>query len=240
MKITTANTNFLGCALQENGVGPVLPREKMAAEGVGALTDTELMAVLLQSGSKEKSVWALAEELTSQGRLYNQLAGYTRLEQLTIIKGIGTAKAAIVLAALELGRRLVSARPWEQVHVSCPRDGADFLLPRLRYATKECFVVLMLNRKNRIIGAEVVSEGSLTGSVVHAREVFQPAILQHAASILVAHNHPSGDPQPSAEDDEVTRQLVAAGKLLLIPVLDHLVIGNGIYYSYAEHKRIAN
>ena len=214
-----------------------MPREKLEESGVSGLTDAELMAILLQTGSQEKNVMELAAELTAQGRLYNQLAGYTRLEQLTSIKGIGKAKAAVVLSALELGRRLLSARPWEQIHISCPRDGADFLMPRLRYATKEQFVVVMLNSKNRVIGAEVISEGSLTGSIVHAREVFQPAILQHAASIMVAHNHPSGDPHPSQEDDTVTNHLREAGKLLLIPVLDHVIIGNGVYYSYAEQGR---
>lgn len=238
MKIAETNTKFLGCVLQEASMEALMPREKLGSEGVGSLTDAELMAILLQTGSREQRVMELAGELTANGRLYNQLAGYTRLEQLTSIKGIGKAKAATVLAALELGRRLLTARPWEQIHLSCPQEGADFLMPKLRYATKEQFVVVMLNSKNRVIGAEVISEGSLTSSIVHAREVFQPAILQHAAAIMVAHNHPSGDPHPSSEDDRVTQHLLEAGKLLLIPVLDHLIIGNGVYYSYAEHQRL--
>lgn len=211
------------------------PREKMAACGAQALTDAELLAVLLRTGTQEKSALAIAGEMTAEGGLYNRLAGITRLSELMHIKGLGQAKAAAVLAALEIGRRIASARPLTRVHIASPQQGADYLMPRLRYATKEQFVAVMLNSKNKVIATEVISEGTLTGSLVHAREVFTPALLHHAAAVIVAHNHPSGDPQPSDEDRQVTRMLAEAGKTLGIPLLDHLIIGDGAYYSFQEY-----
>ena len=212
------------------------PREKMAANGAAVLTDAELIAILLRTGTAEKSAIDIASEMTADGGLYKRLAGITRLNELTNIKGLGQAKAATVLAALEIGRRIASAKPIEKIHLSCPQDVADFLMPRLRYAAKEQFVVILLNNKNKVIGTEVVSEGSLSSSIVHPREVFAPAILHHAAVIMVAHNHPSGDPKPSIEDEEVTRQLLRSGKVLGIPMIDHVIIGDGNYYSFLENE----
>ena len=212
------------------------PREKMAANGAAVLTDAELIAILLRTGTAEKSAIDIASEMTADGGLYKRLAGITRLNELTNIKGLGQAKAATVLAALEIGRRIASAKPIEKIHLSCPQDVADFLMTRLRYAAKEQFVVILLNNKNKVIGTEVVSEGSLSSSIVHPREVFAPAILHHAAAIMVAHNHPSGDPKPSIEDEEVTRQLLRSGKVLGIPMIDHVIIGDGNYYSFLENE----
>ena len=212
------------------------PREKMAANGAAVLTDAELIAILLRTGTAEKSAIDIASEMTADGGLYKRLAGITRLNELTNIKGLGQAKAATVLAALEIGRRIASAKPIEKIHLSCPQDVADFLMPRLRYAAKEQFVVILLNNKNKVIGTEVVSEGSLSSSIVHPREVFAPAILHHAAAIMVAHNHPSGDPKPSIEDEEVTRLLLRSGKVLGIPLIDHMIIGDGNYYSFLENE----
>lgn len=212
------------------------PREKMAANGAAVLTDAELIAILLRTGTAEKSAIDIASEMTADGGLYKRLAGITRLNELTNIKGLGQAKAATVLAALEIGRRIASAKPIEKIHLSCPQDVADFLMPRLRYAAKEQFVVILLNNKNKVIGTEVVSEGSLSSSIVHPREVFAPAILHHAAAIMVAHNHPSGDPKPSIEDEEITRLLLRSGKVLGIPMIDHVIIGDGNYYSFLENE----
>lgn len=212
------------------------PREKMAANGAAVLTDAELIAILLRTGTAEKSAIDIASEMTADGGLYKRLAGITRLNELTNIKGLGQAKAATVLAALEIGRRIASAKPIEKIHLSCPQDVADFLMPRLRYAAKEQFVVILLNNKNKVIGTEVVSEGSLSSSIVHPREVFAPAILHHAAAIMVAHNHPSGDPKPSIEDEEVTRLLSRSGNVLGIPMIDHVIIGDGNYYSFLENE----
>ena len=214
------------------------PREKMAANGAAVLTDAELIAILLRTGTAEKSAIDIASEMTADGGLYKRLAGITRLNELTNIKGLGQAKAATVLAALEIGRRIASAKPIEKIHLSCPQDVADFLMPRLRYAAKEQFVVILLNGKNKVIGTEVVSEGSLSSSIVHPREVFAPAMLHHAAAIMVAHNHPSGDPKPSFEDEEITRMLSRSGKVLGIPMIDHVIIGDGNYYSFLENEAL--
>ena len=214
------------------------PREKMAANGAAVLTDAELIAILLRTGTAEKSAIDIASEMTADGGLYKRLAGITRINELTNIKGLGQAKAATVLAALEIGRRIASAKPLEKIHLSCPQDVADFLMPRLRYAAKEQFVVILLNNKNKVIGTEVVSEGSLSSSIVHPREVYAPAILHHAAAIMVAHNHPSGDPKPSTEDTEVTRMLARSGKVLGIPMIDHVIIGDGNYYSFLENEAL--
>ena len=214
------------------------PREKMANNGAAALTDAELIAILLRTGTTEKSAIDIASEMTADGGLYKRLAGITHLHELTNIKGLGQAKAATVLAALEIGRRIASAKPLEKIHLSCPREAAEFLMPRLRYAIKEQFVVVLLNSKNKVIGTEVVSEGSLSNAIVHPREVFVPALLQHAAAIMVAHNHPSGEPSPSLEDRELTSMLVRSGKVLGIPLVDHIIIGDGNYYSFLENEAL--
>ena len=214
------------------------PREKMANNGAAALTDAELIAILLRTGTTEKSAIDIASEMTADGGLYKRLAGITHLHELTNIKGLGQAKAATVLAALEIGRRIASAKPIEKIHFGCPLDVASFLMPRLRYAAKEQFVVILLNGKNKVIGTEVISEGTLSNSLVHPREVYAPALLQHAAAIMVAHNHPSGDPAPSDEDREITKMLVRSGKVLNIPLIDHLIIGDGTYYSFLENEAL--
>lgn len=214
------------------------PREKLLLRGAGALTDAELLAILLRTGTASKSALAIGREMTADGGLYKRLADISNLQELMQIKGLGQAKAATVLAALEIGRRLASARPLDKFHFGSPQQGADFLMPRLRYAKKEQFIVILLDSKNRVIGTELVSEGTLTDSLVHPREVFRPAILQHAASIVVAHNHPSGDPHPSEEDCDLTQTLTEAGKTLSIPVLDHLIIGDGTYYSFQEDEAL--
>ena len=212
------------------------PREKMANKGATALTDAELVAILLRTGTAEKSALDIASEMTADGGLYKRLASVTRLNELTNIKGLGQAKAATVLAALEIGRRIASAKPVEKIHLSCPQDVAELLMPRLRYAVKEQFIVILLNGKNKVIGTEVISEGSLSSSIVHPREVYASALLNHAAAIMVAHNHPSGDPKPSDEDREITSLLVRSGKVLGIPLVDHIVIGDGTYYSFQENE----
>lgn len=210
------------------------PREKMASVGAQALTDAELLAILIRTGTSDKSALDIAGDMTADGGLYKHLAGITKINELTNIKGLGQAKAATVLAALEIGRRIASARPLDKISVRSPQDVAAYLMPRMRYALKEQFVVLLLNTKNKIIGMEIISEGTLNNSVVHAREVYKPALLQNAAAIIVAHNHPSGEPQPSIEDIKATRMLSESGKILGIPLLDHLIVGDGSYYSFQE------
>ena len=211
------------------------PRERLMAHGPEALTITELLAILIGSGRKDHSALDIARELTGDLMKDARLARTQDVRELTRIPGIGPAKAAVILAALELGRRLAEAetQPFQTIH--CPEDGAMLVMPRLRYETHEHFLVMLLNSKGKVTGIEPVSEGSLNASVVHLREAFAPALLHHAAAILAVHNHPSGDPTPSREDRELTKTLWETGKVMGIPLVDHLIIGDGIYYSFKEH-----
>lgn len=214
------------------------PREKMALLGARALSDAELVAILLRTGTARRSALVIASEITAGGGLYNRLAGADKIADLLCYKGLGTAKAAALLAALELGRRLATAKALERAHFSCPEDAYAYLAPRLRYAAKEQFVIVLLNTKNRVIGIERISEGSHSCSVLTAAEVFRPAVLQNAAALVAAHNHPSGDPTPSAADAALTESLRRAGVALGIPVLDHIIIGDASYYSFQEYGRL--
>ena len=212
-----------------------IPRERLCNKGAEALSNAELLAVLIGSGTKEHSALRIAEEMTRNEGLYRQIARWHRVQEFKHIKGLGNARAARILAAMELGRRIACASAIDSEHITSPGDGAQYLMGRLRNETHEKFVVLLLNTKNRIIKTEQIAEGSLTSAVVHPREVFAPAVTAHAACILVAHNHPSGDPYPSTEDRKLTHTLEKAGSVLGIPLLDHLVIGDGRYYSFKEH-----
>ena len=210
------------------------PREKLARLGAGSLTDAELVAILLGTGTREQSALSIGQELTKNGRLYKELAKFTELAELTRFKGLGQAKASTVLAALEIGRRIASAGVQEKVSLNSPASCAEYLMTRLRYARQEMFYVLLLDSKNMLMEMKLVSSGILNQVPVHPREVFAPAILGRATKILVAHNHPSGDPKPSRDDDSLTEILFKSGKILGIELVDHIVIGDGIYYSYLE------
>lgn len=156
------------------------------------------------------------------------------VEELAALPGIGLAKACAVRAALELGRRL-SAEPGSRPSIKGPADVASLLMEDMRYLEKEQFRVLMLNTKNQVLAVEIVSLGDLTSAIVHPREVFKEAVRRAAAAVILAHNHPSGDPSPSREDFDVTKRVTDAGKILGIEVLDHIVIGDNRYTSLREH-----
>ena len=212
------------------------PREKLIKNGAAALTDSELLAILIGSGTPEKSALDIARDLTADNGVLNNIAIVHDVKELAKTKGLGRAKASIIIAALELGRRIASAEPLLRDSITSPEDGVALLMPRLRYEAKEHFLVVLLNSKNKVLDIEQISEGSLNSSVVHPREVFAPAVLHHAAAILTAHNHPSGDPTPSKEDKDLTNTLVQAGKYMGIPVLDHIIIGDARYFSFKEHS----
>ena len=212
------------------------PREKLINNGAAALTDSELLAILIGSGTKEKSALDIARDLTADNGILKNIATVHDVKELAKTKGLGRAKAAIIIAALELGRRIAGAEPLSRDSITSPEDGVALLMPRLRYETKEHFLVVLLNSKNKVLEIEQISEGSLNSSVVHPREVFAPAVLHHAAAILTAHNHPSGDPTPSKEDKDLTNTLAQAGKYMGIPVLDHIIIGDAKYFSFKEHS----
>lgn len=210
------------------------PREKLAHYGASVLSNSELLAILIRTGTRERSALRIAEELTGSDGLYQNIACVHNVAELAKIKGLGIAKAATILAALELGRRVATAGKTERSKINSPQTGADILMPRLRYERHEKFLTVLLDSKNRIMRIEQISEGSVNSAVVHPREVFAPALLYHAAAILVAHNHPSGDPKPSNEDRKLTESLATSGRIMGIPLIDHLVIGDGIFFSFRE------
>ena len=214
------------------------PREKMLALGPQALTPRELLAILIGSGTKGRSALDIAGELVGDLLKDEALAQTQDLQELTVVHGLGPSKAAVIMAALELGRRVAANSKPKMGLIRCPEDGAMLVMSRLRHENQEHFQVILLNSKGRVTAIKEISQGSLNASVVHPREVFAPAVVHHAAALLAVHNHPSGDPTPSQEDRDLTRTLVKAGEILGIPVVDHLVIGDGVYYSFKEHDLI--
>lgn len=211
------------------------PRERLLALGPGFLSNAELLAILLRNGFREKSALDMAGDVLKQCGP-DGIGGLVRLSiaQLGQMKGIGTAKAAELMAAVELGRRMATHSAKQKLIVTCPEDAAEYAFHRFKYEEREHFAVILMNIKNHILSMPVISIGSLTASVVHPREVFKAAIQQTAASMILVHNHPSGDPTPSKEDIATTRRIVEAGKLMDIPVLDHIILGNNKYISLKE------
>jgi len=209
------------------------PRERLARAGEGALSTTELLAIVLRTGVGGESVLDMARRLLSR---YDGLPGLARasFDELRAEKGLGQAKTAQLKAALELGRRMLLASPEDRFVVRSPADVAQLLMAEMSHLEQEHFRVLYLDTRNQLIGTETVYVGSLNASHIRVGEVFRDAIKRNCAAIIVVHNHPSGDPTPSPEDVEVTRQLVAAGDLLDIEVLDHLVIGQQRFVSLRE------
>ncbi|BFH61168.1 MULTISPECIES: RadC family protein [Paenibacillus] len=209
------------------------PRERMLQYGAGALSDAELLAILLRTGTRQESAIHLAQRILKQVGSMRRLVDMST-EEMMAIKGIGSAKAVQLRAGIELGQRLARTRMDQPVVIRSPRDAADVLMEQLRYLQKEHFVCLFLNTKNHIIAQETLSIGSLNASIVHPREVFRAAIKCSSASIVCAHNHPSGDPTPSHEDISMTLRLKEAGEIVGIEVLDHLIIGDGEFVSLKE------
>lgn len=211
------------------------PREKLIEHGPDILSNSELLAILIRTGTPQRSALDIARELTDDDGFYNNIAKARSVADLSKIKGLGPAKAATILAAVELGRRVAVAQPQKKIRFSSPEACVNFLMPCLRYEGNEKFVVMLLDSKNQLIKMQQVSEGSLNASVVHPREVFAPAVLHRAACVLAAHNHPSGDPAPSREDRRLTSALKETGIVMGIPLLDHIIIGDGRYFSFREN-----
>lgn len=209
------------------------PRERLLKLGSSHLSNQELLAILLGTGTKNESVMELANRLLMHFEGLNLLREAT-IEELTSIKGIGNAKGVIILSAIEIGKRMNEYKPDERYVVRSPEDGADYVMEEMRTLNQEHFVALFLNTKNQIIHRQTIFIGSLNASIVHPREVFREAVKRSAASIIVAHNHPSGDPTPSQEDINVTRRLAESGKMIGIELLDHLIIGDRKFISLKE------
>jgi DNA repair protein RadC len=210
------------------------PREKLIRYGSRVLSNGELLAILIGTGTKNNSALTLANRILAiEGAGISYLTDCTP-EELSKIEGIGKAKSCQIIAAIELGKRIAQSRSHKSFSIESPNDVADFLMEEMRYLKKEYFKVLFLNSKNQITSTEDTSIGNLNSSIVHPREVFRSAIKKGAAAIIVAHNHPSGNPSPSQNDIDITKRLVEAGTLIGIPVLDHLIIGDGVFISLKE------
>ena len=209
------------------------PRERLRQVGAGAVSTAELLAIVLRTGTGGENVLRLAERLLAE---FGSLPGLSRasIAELMNVKGVGEAKASEVKAALELGRRLMASAPEERPVVSSPADAANLLMSEMMFLEQEHLRLILLDTRNRVLKTPTIYVGSLNTSVVRVGELFRAALKANAAAMIVVHNHPSGDPAPSPEDIRVTRQLVDAGKLMDIEVLDHIVIGHQRFVSLKE------
>lgn len=209
------------------------PRERLERAGAASLADEELMALVFRTGGVAEDAVGLARAcLLRCGGLRG--VSQTSAQGLQDQPGLGPAKAASLQAAFELGRRVAAVALQQGQPISSPLDVHRAFLPWIREQKRESFQVLLLDARHRLLSLRMVSLGTLTASLVHPREVFRPAIREAAAAVVVLHNHPSGDPRPSAEDREVTRRLLAAGELLGIQLLDHVIVAEGGYFSFRE------
>lgn len=209
------------------------PRERLFALGAAALSPQELLAILLGAGSKREGALELARRVLVEAGSLRAFAR-SRAAEFAAIRGVGMAKSTRLAAAFELGRRVAGESAARGCVVRSAEDVHRLLRQRLREERREVFVVLLLDGRHRLMREEQVSVGTLTASLVHPREVFAPAIRERAAAIVVAHNHPSGDPTPSGEDRAVTLRLAEVGRLIGIPLLDHVVVGDPGYASLRE------
>ncbi|MBQ3611030.1 MAG: DNA repair protein RadC [Firmicutes bacterium] len=207
------------------------PREKLLKEGKEKLSNIEILAILIGSGSGGRSAMELAADIISMDSSGIRYLAECKPEELSCIKGIGNAKACEILAAVELGKRLASMIPDEKPVIKSSSAIADIFMERMRYYKKEYFISLMINAKGQIIEEAEISIGDLCSSTTHPREVFVDAVRRSAGSVIFVHNHPSGDPMPSEMDIATTKRLMEAGSILGIPVLDHIIIGDGKYVS---------
>ncbi len=209
------------------------PRERLVQCGEAALSTAELLAIILRTGVGGESALLMAGRLLAT---YDGLPGLARASfaELRSERGLGVAKTAQLKAALELGRRMLLATPEDRLIVRSPSDVAQLLMADMSHLEQEHFRVLFLDTRNRLLGSETIYVGSVNASHIRVAEIFREAIKRNCSGIIVAHNHPSGDPSPSPEDVEVTRQLIAAGTLLSIELLDHLVIGQQRFVSLRE------
>lgn len=214
------------------------PVEKCISYGIESLSNYELLAILLGSGNREKSAIGLAEEIIARDKSGIRYLMDTSIEELMQISGVGEKKAARIAAALELGKRISSFKPERKFRIDIADDVADILMEDMRYDKKESLKAILLNVKKEVISVETISIGGLSNAPVHPRDIFSPAIKKGASAIILAHNHPSGDPTPSDADIAATRSVIDSGKTLGIYVLDHVIIGDNRFTSMAEEGYI--
>ncbi|WP_108669443.1 RadC family protein [Peribacillus acanthi] len=209
------------------------PRERFLQDGAQSLSNQELLALLLRTGTQNESVMQLSNKLISHFEGLRLLKDAS-VEEMISIRGIGEAKAIQILAAVELGRRISNFTDQDRYVIRSPEDCANYCMNDMRFLTQEHFVCLYLNTKNQVLHKQTIFIGSLNSSIVHPREVYKEAFRRSAASIICVHNHPSGDPTPSREDIEVTKRLAECGKIIGIDILDHVIIGDKKYVSLKE------
>lgn len=209
------------------------PRERLLHYGAGALSNAELIAIIIRVGTKGRSVLQVANTLLASNKGLPGIARAT-ITELEEIEGVGPAKAIQLKAALELGRRLLVSTPEERPRVSSPSDAANLLMSEMMLLEQEQLRLILLDTRNGILGTPTIYKGSLNSSVVRIGELFRAALRENAAAMIVVHNHPSGDPSPSPEDVQVTSRIVEAGRLMDIEVLDHIVIGHQRFVSLKE------
>ena len=210
------------------------PREKLLVKGAEALSNSELLAILINNGHKEKSALELAKEILKLGGNNLNELGKTSISGLKKIKGIGEAKAVTIAAALELGRRRHAASPLEKAIIRTSKDIAEYLRAKLQYKKHEVFAVIFLNRSNKVNHFEVVSEGGITGTVADPRIILKKALSYDAVSLVLCHNHPSGSVKPSRQDEDLTHKIKEAAKFFDILILDHIIVSEEGYYSFAD------
>jgi len=210
------------------------PREKLLAKGPGVLSNSELLAILILNGSGGKSAVELAQDVLKLGKDNLNELGKLSIKELTKVKGIGEAKAVTIAAALELGRRRQAVASIDKTVVTSSADVATYLQASLRDYKHEVFAVIFLNRANKINDFKIISEGGITGTVADPRIILKKALEQDAVSIILCHNHPSGSLKPSRADEELTFKIKEAAKYFDIKVLDHLIVGDDGYYSFAD------
>lgn len=212
------------------------PREKLIKNGEHTLTDTELLAILIRSGIKGKTAIDLARNVIEKFGSFRNMS-HTSLNKFKEIKGLGIAKICQIKAAIEIGRRMLEQEIKEKkVKISTPDDVVKFIMPRMRDLKKEIFKVIHLDSKNRVVEVIEIEEGTVNQASPIIREIFYRAIENYIPSIICIHNHPSGDPTPSKEDKEFTKKLKEGGEILGINVVDHIIIGDNLYYSFASDK----
>mgnify|MGYP001608236749 CR=1 FL=1 len=213
------------------------PRERLVKYGAESLSDAQLLAIILRTGNKTKSAVDLARTLIGKFEDFRSMDSLS-VSELCKENGIGTAKAAQIKAAFEIGKRMLSGGSGLKKGFTCSEDVVNYYIPLMKNLKKEIFKTVLLDSKNKIIRDVTISEGSLTASIVHPREVFNPAIKNSAAAVILVHNHPSGDPSPSREDVEITQRLVKSSEIVGIKVLDHIIIGDGRHFSFLDKKMI--
>ncbi len=227
--------NTLSIKLWEEGDRP---REKLMLHGKETLSNSELLSIIIGSGTKDESALSLAQRILQACENNLLMLGKLNIQEFKKFKGIGQVKAINIIAALELGRRRESSQPIEKQKITSSNDAFNILKVGMEDLRKEVFKILLLNRNHRVIRQVIISQGGIAGTVVDPKVVFKSALDQEASSIILCHNHPSGNLKPSQADIDITKKLIKSGTMLDIKVLDHLIISEHGYYSFADEGKL--